>query len=235
MRQGEALYHLQEIDLTIQQHRERLRAIAAQLEDNAAVQAAQAQVDAAEAALKPKRAHLRDLELQLQTSKDKQQRTEKRLYAGSVKNPKELQDMQNEIESLKIWHLELEDRILEAMVAADDAQETLDDQQTTLRETTEQFEREHADLVKERDERHAQLEALKQARAQAITDIEPASLQRYKALRPQKGNRPVAKLDGSNCGVCGVQQNNVIMERVRGGEWVNCTNCGRILVIVRGA
>ena len=122
MNQGKALYELQQIDLTLIQHNKRLQAIAAQLADNAAVQTAQAAIDDAEAALKPLRTKLRDIELQVQSTRTKRETTEKRLYSGSVTNPKELNDMQNEIASLKKWLSELEDRTLEAMVEVEDAE-----------------------------------------------------------------------------------------------------------------
>src|SRR5690606_19989334 len=118
----EALYHLQQIDLEILRHRKRLKEIATALGDSAVVQDAQVQLTSAQEQLKPLRTKMRNLETELQTNTQKAKSTEDRLYSGSVKNPKELQDMQLEIDSLKKRNAELEELLLEQMVLVDEAE-----------------------------------------------------------------------------------------------------------------
>src|SRR5690606_32754045 len=91
MTQAEALYHLQEVDLSIAQAQKRLGEIAAALADNSLISEAQSQVDQAQETLTPLQAKARNLELEIQSNSDKLRLTDQQLYSGNVRNPKELQ------------------------------------------------------------------------------------------------------------------------------------------------
>src|SRR5690349_11413307 len=101
MTQADALYHLQEIDLQITQAQKRLTEIATALADNQVLNDAQNQVQAAQTTLTPLQTKARNLELDIQSNTEKIRVTDEHLYSGRVRNPKELQDMQQEIQSLK--------------------------------------------------------------------------------------------------------------------------------------
>jgi uncharacterized protein len=234
MNQGKALYELQQIDLTLLQHNKRLQAIAAQLADNAAVQAAQAEVNSAESTLKPLRTKLRDIELQVQSTRSKRESTEKRLYSGSVTNPKELSDMQNEIESLKKWLAELEDRTLEAMVEVEDAEAVLTDAQSILDKVLNNVAAENKDLLSEKQRLESEVSKFQQKRIGAADDVTETNLKLYESLRPQKANQPVAHLTPDDtCSMCGIRQMGVVTKEIRRGEEIiYCKNCKRILVAV---
>lgn len=232
MNQGKALYELQEIDLGLIQCDKRLEAIEAQLADNETVQAAQAIVNEAEAELKPLQTKLRDLELQVQTTRSKRETTETRLYSGSVTNPKELQDMQNEIESLKKWHSELEDRMLEVMLGVEDAESVLEDAQNTLAQVTETAATENQDLLSEKQLLKSKVSSLQKKRISAIKAVDEANLTLYDTMRPQKANQPIAKLNPDDtCSACGIRQMGTITKEIRrSAELIYCKNCKRLLV-----
>jgi uncharacterized protein len=232
MNQGKALYELQQIDLTLIQHNKRLQAIAAQLADNAAVQTAQAAVDSAEATLKPLRTKLRDIELQVQSTRTKRETTEKRLYSGSVTNPKELNDMQNEIASLKKWLEELEDRTLEAMVEVEDAETVLAESQAVLEKIMNNVAAENKDLLYEKQRLESEVNKSQQKRIDAVNNVDEANLKLYEALRPQKANQPIAYLHPDDtCSMCGIRQMGIVTKEIRRGEEIiYCRNCKRILV-----
>ncbi len=234
MDQSQALYKLQKIDLAIQQHQKRLTEIHDELADNAAVQAAQAQVKQAEDTLKPLQANMKDVDLQIKSTQQKRQRTEQRLYSGNVKNPKELQDMQQEIASLKKWTRELEDRMLEAMVAVEEAEAVLEDAQSNLREVTDAAAAENDDLLTEKQQLEDELDDLNAQRPQTVERIDADKLSLYKKMRPEKGNRPLARIkEDDTCAACGVRQNAVVAKQVRqSADLIRCGNCGRILVAI---
>ncbi len=230
MTQAQALLQLQNIELAIRQKRKRLQEIDDILNDNAAVTAARQQVKKVEAELKPLRARLLDLELEVQTNETKQKSTEEKLYSGTVKNPKELTDLQREIEALKNWREELENRMLELMMEIEDVEATLTAAQANLKQVQEAAASKHQSLLDEKAElEQALAQAMEQYRAAQAT-IDEDVLKIYKDMRPQKGYRPVAVLDGPNCGVCGVAQTTATLQAVRhGNQLVYCSNCGRIL------
>lgn len=232
--QGEALYHLQQIDLALLEHSKRLQSIAARLKDTQEIAAAQKQVDAATAHLKPLQVRLRDLELQLQSTRSKRDETEKRLYSGKVKNPKELQDMEHEIEALKRRDAELEDRILEVMVAVEDAQSVLTTAADSLTRITADREDANRLLWEEQKALEAETARLEQQRIGAAAALSADNLTLYQTMRAQKANRPISKLEGDSCSVCGIEQTAVLAQEVRRNQsLVKCRNCGRILVAVR--
>jgi uncharacterized protein len=234
MTQVEALYRLQEIELGILRSQKRLGEIAAALEDSQSVTAARNRLTATQQTLTPLRTKMRDLELEIQSNLQKTRTTEQQLYSGHVKNPKELQDMQQEIESLKKWHGELENRLLESMVAVEDAEAVQHDAQSSLDSVTAAWESEHQDLLNEKARLEKQVATLQERRKDALKPITPDSLKVYMGLKPKKNNQPIAMMNGRSCTVCGVEQTSALEQEVRQGQkLIACPSCGRILVFIK--
>lgn len=230
MSQAQALYKLQTIDVHILRNQKRLAEIAQALEDNQVVVAAQTQLEKSQNTLKPLQQKVRDVEHEIESTTNKARATEDRLYSGTVKNPKELQDMQNEIASLKKWQSELEDRQLAAMVAVEEAESVVDDAQTQLDSVVSLWEAEHSELLTEKKQLEAEIAEQQSKREGALKDVSADSLKLYNRLRKSKGNQPVALLKGQNCGICGIGITTTIEQQVRRAEeLVYCPNCERIL------
>lgn len=230
MPQAEALFHLQQIDLRLLRNQKRLKEIADALTNRAAIDAAQTQVERTQDKLKPLHARQQNLELEIQSNSQKAKSTEDRLYSGNVKNPKELQDMQHEIGSLKKRNDELEDLLLEQMVTVEDAEAELDAFKADLEHVTAEWESQHSDLLQEQAQLETDSQSALEARKQALQKVEPPSLQLYNEMKGKKANQPIAALQGQSCSVCGMEQTLTIQQDVRHGQGlVTCSNCGRIL------
>lgn len=231
MSSAEALYRLQEVETTIIRSRKRLQELTAALENSETVKAAQARAEAAQAALTPLLTRARDLDLEMQTTKKKAQDTEQHLYSGLVKNPKEMQEMQQEIAALNKRYAELESQVLETMYAAEEAEAALNAARAELTDVTAAWEDGHRQLLDEKARLEAQIAQFLERRRAMLGQIDPESLKIYEALKPRKGGHPVALLEGSSCLTCGVDQTLAIEREVRQGQkLVYCANCGRILV-----
>jgi uncharacterized protein len=229
--QAEALYHLQEIDLNLLRRKKRLGEIVALLSDNQHVAAAQAQVKMAENAVSPLQTRIRNFELEIQSTRQKAQAAEDQLYSGKVKNPKQMQEMQEEIAALQRRTSELEEQMLETMVGLEDAQGVLDAAKNTLQVTIATHQSSHTHLLEEQAHLEAELEHLGRQRIDALKSVEPDSLNKYNTLRPKKNNQPVAVMRGNSCTVCGVEQTLAIEREAQlAHSLVNCLSCGRILV-----
>jgi uncharacterized protein len=234
MTQADALFHLQDIDLSLTQIQKRLSEIEAALGDKGAVDMAQNQLDAAEKILTPLQKKVRNLELEIQSNADKIRLTDEQLYSGRIRNPKELQDMQQEIQSLKKRNSELEDTLLETMMDVESAETVVQQQQTELRHATSQWEGAHQGLLDEQVKLKADYQFIRPRREQALTEVTPESLKVYNTLRPRKNNQPVALLVGESCSVCRVEQDMSIIAEVRKGQKLTfCLSCGRILASKR--
>lgn len=157
--------------------------------------------------------------------------TDEQLYSGRVTNPKELQDMQHEIQSLKKRNHELEDHLLETMMAVEEAEAALSAAKSHRQGVRESWENEHGQLLEEGAQLETQIAALRQQREQALKSVAPEYQKLYDNLRAKKHNQPIAALSGNTCAVCGVEQTLLVAKSVRQAqELVYCTNCGRILV-----
>ncbi len=231
MSQAEALYRLQEVDLDTAQTRRRLQEIAAALTDSSAVQAAQAQAEAARQALLPLRQRSRSLDLETQSNVEKTRTADERLYSGAVKNPKEMQDLQQEIDSLKKWRGELETQLLETIFATEEAEAALGEAEAALAQAAAMWENAHRGLLAEQADLKSRLEHNRQRRERALSELTPESLRIYDTLKAKKHNQPIALMQGATCGICGVAQNMAVEREARQGfQLAYCTNCGRVLV-----
>lgn len=231
MSQAEGLYRLQEIDLDTARTKRRLQEISAALADNAAVQAAQEQVNRARQALTPLQVRSRDLDLEIKSNVEKTRSADQRLYSGVVKNPKEMQDLQQEIASLTKRRSELETQLLETIFAIEEAEAALHAAEAALEQATREWERVHRCLLDEQSELNSHLEHNRQRRARVLSELTPESLRIYDALKVKKNNQPAALMKGGTCSICGVAQNLAVQREAQQGlQLAYCTNCGRVLV-----
>lgn len=229
--QAEALYQLQQIDLTIIESRKRLEAIQQELENDIAVINAQNKVSQAEEALKPLKVKSRDLELEMASNAQKAQNSEDRLYSGQVKNPKEMQDIQNEVESLKKRNAQLEDQALELLINLEEAEQVLSEAKINLEQIQSEANTQHHGLVTEQATLQTVVKQNISQRETVLKQITPDNQSVYKSLRAKKANRPTSLLNGDSCSMCGVQQTMEIVNAARRREGlIYCENCGRILV-----
>ena len=116
MSQPFKLYRLQQTDTQIDQLKNRLDQIEIEIQDDVALRNAEKNAERTEKELQESRRLFRIADDNLQKQKSKIKSTESRLYSGNVKNPKELQDLENESVSLKRFLSVLEDRYLEALL-----------------------------------------------------------------------------------------------------------------------
>jgi len=229
--QAEALYALQKIDVSLLKNRKRLAEIQALLANNEQVKNAQQAVDNANNTLNPLRAKAKDIDLELQTTQNKHKTSEDRLYSGLVKNPKELQELQNEIASLKHRIETLEDHSLEAMMMVEEATDELNLAEETLKQAISEAEQQNRDLLSEKNRLEKDVEALNVQREKALQGVTADNLKTYNNLRPKKANQPVAILRNGSCTLCGIEQTGFIIDNVRKAkDLVLCLGCGRILV-----
>ena len=95
---------------------------------------------------------------------------------------------------------------------------------------TADWERKQAALRAEQVQLKAKLLA-ETARQTAARQAVPATvLITYDSLRPRRGGRAVAQLDGDECSACLVAASPFSLDAARfGDELVYCSNCGRLL------
>ena len=189
-----------------------------------------ADLDARESATGTSSTAARHAENEVDDQRAKLQNTEQALYGGSVKDPKELEDLQMEAESLK-RHLEtLEDRYLAAMLEQEEAENKQELSLASLDAAKGRQADQHAELHSERDgidQRLANLETEREAAMASVTDDD---LKTYEQLRTQLGGVAVIALNGDSCGACGLTLPASSRQLVSSGDnLIRCSQCSRIL------
>jgi predicted nucleic acid-binding Zn-ribbon protein len=229
MSQITLLETLQTIDSEIQEKKARLTEVLALLQESAELQAARAADAQAATALRQAQGQQHNLELELQGLIEKRTRSRERLYSGTVKNSRELLDLQQEVESLARRQVVLEDNVLAAMLAAEEAQEQKEVSAGHLVQVTAAHERQHELLSAERQQLVARLTALLAQRKQHTPRLEARLLTEYEEIRRKRRGLAVVALDQFNiCGGCRMTVSGAVVKAAQEGEYVLCGNCGRI-------
>jgi predicted nucleic acid-binding Zn-ribbon protein len=231
-----ALLDVQAHDTKLDQIRHQLAHLPAQ----AARDAAAAALTSAEAALTATTAERDELARQqkrvddeVELLKEKRQGFDTKLYGGTVSNPRELQDLQDEIDSLGRRISHLEDEELEIMEQVEPIEAQLVELTAALAERRAELEAAETALTVAQAELAAALEAEAQVRTEAAVPVPAELLEQYEHLRGGRGGIGVARLVGSQCGGCHLTLSAMEAARMRKlpvGEIGHCEECGRILV-----
>ncbi len=224
------LFRLQQVDSRINKMETRLARIQETLDNDADLRAAREQVRLAEANQHNSERARRESEEEAKGQQIKIQQVESSLYGGTIRNPKELQDLQAEIASLKKHQAVLEDRELEAMLSVDDSQSALQAAQKNLEQIQSRLGNEHRKLIDEQDSLTRDLETLKFERQAAVSAIAADALSAYDDLRQQRRGVAVAEISDNACGACGTTLTAGLQQNARhAAQLVYCPSCGRIL------
>lgn len=222
------LFRLQQVDRQIDRIRSQLDVIKKTLENDAELKQA---LDSYEANQKENHQSLnamKNAEAEVQAQKIKIEQAESSLYGGSVKNPKELQDLQMDVASLKKHLVTLEERELEAMLKSEAATSEYEKAKTELELLQAKRGNEHNKLIEEQAALRKQLESLADEREASLAPIEASLVQSYEDLRRQKRGVAVAEIEDTACSSCGTDINAAAQQNAR-KQIVYCPSCGRIL------
>ena len=232
MHPAKQLLQLQTLDLERDAQYRRLKLVIASLAEPETLRTAAAEITAAQAAVTRTHTRKQDLELEAQTLAAKIASVDERLYSGRVKNPKELSDLQNEVASLRRRRVTLDDTLLEAMLALEEAERAEQQARSKLAALRTQWQADQATLTDERGQLETSIAALSEQRNQRMAAIAPDHLEPYQKLRRAHTGLAVARAEDGSCSTCGVEISDRLLTRARLSEGLSfCGNCERILVI----
>ena len=160
-------------------------------------------------------------------------RDRQRLEAGQVGSPRELENLQSEIESLLRRQSDLEDAELDVM----ERLETAQSRQAEAASERAAIEADAKAAIDRRDQALGEIAGLSQTAAErrgAVVAEEPDDLiDLYERLRVQHGGVGAAALRRGQCQGCHLSLNTVDLNAIRAAapdEVVRCEECRRILV-----
>jgi len=226
------LYRLQQTDSQIDRRASRVAEIEVALKDDEALIRGTRTVQIAEQGLKDFRKALQRAEVNVSGQRVKIEQSEATLYGGNVKNPKELQDLQNEAAALKRYLGVLEDRLLEAMLAEEEAAFKFDNAVHELGEKQTRYNQIQSDLSNEKVKLENELVRLQGERTATTGAIPEDDLILYQQLRVQRRGIAVAKVSNKACSACGSLLSATLLHSARSPNQItSCDTCGRILYL----
>ena len=158
------------------------------------------------------------------------EQTQSSLYGAKSHSPKELQDLQNDLASLKRHLVVLEDRQIEAMMASETAEADLQSAQAKLLVGQGGQAEKSKGLRLEQGTLKNDLERFFVERNAVAGAIPPTELALYDQLRQQRRGIAVAVIGDNSCGACGSTLSLAQIQSARSsGQMTLCPSCGRIL------
>jgi predicted nucleic acid-binding Zn-ribbon protein len=225
------LLALQDIDLRRDARRALIADIDSRLGETEAVIEAREAVASAEAELDRLRREQRALEAQLEDLDAKIAPIEKKLYDGSVRNPKELTDLQRDVESQKARRSHLDDEGLALIETVEAAANALATAKAALTQAEAEWKADQAGLEAERDRAQRENTSLEEERQRWAVGMDASALGLYEGLRQTRQGRAVSRIERGACQGCRLSLPTHIVQRVRTGTiLVQCPSCERILV-----
>lgn len=224
------LYQLQELDLEIESNERALEQVASQLGESREVARIQNQLELAQQRLEELRRKQQSAEWEIDDIATKLTAAEETLFSGRVKNPKELTNLQHEVEALKAQRDRREDKTLEIMDQVEQSEAQVAAIRNQLETMKAEWQRQQQQLSQELEKFKAILSDLGHKRQLLADEIEPQAIEFYQSLRKGKGTA-VAKVEQGVCRGCRISLPTTELQRARGGDLVQCSSCGRILFL----
>lgn len=224
------LFQLQKKDDRINWIDNRITEIQTILESDPTLIQAQADETKSREILNKAQSDLCSIESEVQAVRIKTQTSEAALYGGRIHNPKELQDIQSEIASLKKRISALEDNQLTAMMAAEEAESSYSSSNQKLSQATSSGIENQASLRGEISSISLEKERLSVERQVTIQQLSSDAIENYERLRKQKRGLAVIIIQDKTCSGCGTTLRPAEIQSARASlELVFCSNCGRII------
>jgi predicted nucleic acid-binding Zn-ribbon protein len=173
------------------------------------------------------------LEGDIDQVRTRMQRDQQRLDAGQVGSPRELENLQHEIESLKKRQSDLEDDEIEIM----EKREVVQTRLTELRTEKDDVAAGLGDAERRRDAALAEIVAESEKttaqRAETAAGLPDELVALYEKVRSSSGGIGAAALHQGRCEGCHLQLNTTDINRIREAdedEVLRCEECRRILI-----
>ena len=224
------LYQLQEVDLEIESNEQTLRRLVSQLGENREIVEAQTKLTSEQRRLDELKHQQHSAEWEIDDLVSKVTAAEEQLYSGRIKNPKELTNLQHEVDILKAKRDQMENRALEIMDQVESTEASVAAKSSELNRLETEWHRRQQQLSTDIETLKSKLSDLGHKRQLISAEVDPQAVVVYDKLRQQKG-QAVAKVEQGICRGCRISLPFSGLQQVRSGNLVRCSSCGRILFL----
>ena len=224
------LYQLQEVDLELESSEQALKQITSQLGESQEVVKVRDRLALERQRLEELRRQQHSLEWEIDDTGAKLKTLEEELYSGSIGNPKELANLQHEVDGLKLRRRQLEDKVLDIMDQVELTTAGVATISSQLKTLEAKWQSQQQQLSTDMEQLKAILSNLNHKRQQLSAEIDPGVVELYHELKKQKGTA-VAKVEQGVCRGCRISLSAAELQRARSGSLTQCSSCGRILFL----
>lgn len=155
-----------------------------------------------------------------------------RLYSGEVQNPRELSNIQAELDALSRRKAHLEDQELEVM----EQREEVDKEVAELAARVADLDAKVSDATARRDAATVEIDretsALAAERAGIVPRLDAEAVAFYEDLRGKYGGIAVGALEDGTCRACSLPLSPVALDQFKRSDdpYARCENCRRLLI-----
>ena len=230
MSRSQSLFKLQQLDTGLDSAHKRIQEINLILQDATSLIEAEKIHKEKESNHSESSIILKKAEHETALQKTKLEQNQKKLYSGSITNPKELADLELESQSLNNYLQVLEERQLEAMLAHDQSKNALDSASDKLIEITLEREKNHNSLNEEIKRLESEITTLNGKKDNFLKTEKLPDLPVYQSIRKSSGGIAVALMNDSSCQSCGSSIPSAIEQEAKSPtKLAFCPTCKRIL------
>jgi len=226
----EQLHKLQQIDLQFRDKQQELNEVDRELRNNEAVVAAESKLALERGRLEEAKGEQKGLEWELEDLQEKVKRINSRLYGGTTKNPKELVNLEKELQILKGHINSKEDALLGLMTRVEEAEVELETSAQEFWRLKEEWEERQKAMGQRKSEAETAVAGLKESRRQLAEQIDPQVLELYERIRLTR-EPAVVKVERGRCQGCHITVPTSQWQKVKAGNIVQCSSCNRILSV----
>jgi predicted nucleic acid-binding Zn-ribbon protein len=224
------LYRLQEVDLEIESGERALKQVKSQLGESQAVIKTQKQLELEQKHLEDLSHQQRSAEWEIDDITTKLKAAEEQLFSGKIKIPKELSNLQHEVEAFKTRRDQLEEKALEIIDQVEQSEARVAKINSELDKLTADWRRQQKQLSDEMERLKATLADLKAKRQRLAGEIDTTAFEFYETLKKGKGVA-VVRVEQGICRGCRISLPTTDLQQARSGKLVQCSSCGRILFL----
>ena len=231
MNKAKQLYELQELDLELEAKRQTLVQVEAGIGESSVLIDARVALAQEEGRVKELAQQMKSIEADVQDMRSKTKVAVDKLYGGTVKNPKELVSLKEQVESYNKKIMGLEDKTLGLMTDMDALEKEVAAKRQQLAAVEDGWKKEQAALLKQKDDLIAMITGIEPRRSEAASNIDKAAISLYETLRKRRQGRGVSKVEQGMCQGCRIHLPVNKLQQLRTGHNLVQCSCERILYL----
>lgn len=222
------LYQLQEVENTIATLEKERQQIEKNLSFNQKLNDAQTNLEEKQSQHTETRKKLREIELDLSGLSQKVEASEKELYSGKITSPKELANLQLDIDNINKQRRQHEEQTLVLMEETEQLNRQSAEYQQLIETLAAEWEQEKVTLNKKLEALDKNLATQQKNKLHLLSLIPKETAERYYRVKNQKGTA-VVMVEQGVCHGCRISLPARTIRQAKSNRVVQCSSCGRLI------